>query len=130
MLAHPNRFQWVAQYTDGSELRQVESDGKTNPYEAINRDKLVGFEIWESRSKILYIKVSPQENLIWRRRIEMSGNEIKEVCHIICKINKDDPNNMSIVTIFESDSRVEGASEFKLNHPWLSPIELHPNEKI
>lgn len=130
MLTHPNRFQWVARYNDGTELKQVVGS-KEGTYETINRDKLSGFELWEGSSRVIYIKVNHNENLIWRRRVEMGGSgEIKEVIHLIFKQNKVDPTIKGLVAIFESDSRVEGLGGFIDGHPWAYPIDIHPEEKL
>jgi hypothetical protein len=124
-----NKFHWVAKYSDGNELQQVEASGKKNSYSDIDRDKLSGFEMWEAGRRLIYISFAKGQRLIWRRRVETSPGGTIEVCHIIGKQEQiNGKNYQGIVGLFESDGRIEIAGKFEEGHPWFSPVSIHANE--
>lgn len=132
MLQNSDRFHWVAIYSDGTQLLQVEPDGKKNTYSDIDREKLVAFEMWENvpRRMILSLRFKKGQRLIWRRRVEMEGGLVSEVCHILGKQETvNGKNYQGIIGLFESDGRIEVTGKFEEGHPWFFPIKVHEKEK-
>ena len=88
--------------------------------------------MWEGEYRKLFIKFTPSQKLIWRRRVELSsGGEVKEVCHIIGKQEKvNGKNKTALILLFESDGRIEVGTEFIDNHPWLYSPQKVKGEDI
>jgi len=107
-----DKYHWIVRYNDGGCLNQIESNGKRNAYQDINRDKLVAFEMWEGSTRVLFLKFNKGQQLIWRRRVETSPSGITEVCHIIGKQeNIGGENLQGIIGLFESDGEGEKWSQ-------------------
>jgi len=81
------KYNWKAQYEDGTSLFQVHSDGTTNAYEDIDRSKLSVFSLFkEDGTPVLdVIFDNDGEKLVWTRRVKMTLGEEPEVFHIIGK---------------------------------------------
>jgi hypothetical protein len=129
-LAHADRFRWRAVYANGEVLPQVNEDGSKNSYYDIDHSRLVFFEMWEGGHKVLSLRVGKNDRLIWRRRIERTPTEIKEVCHLIGKQQTVSGKNFQgLIALFESDGTVEVADKFDENNPWFFPIIKHEREE-
>lgn len=126
---HSNKYHWVARYSDGTSLSQVEPTGKLNAYKDINRENLIAFEMWDKDKRLFFLRFKKGQRLIWRRRVEMSPTGITEVCHIIGKQETiGEQNYQGIIGLFESDGRIEVAGRLEEGHPWFFPVTVHPEE--
>lgn len=124
-----DKYHWIVRYNDGGCLNQIESNGKRNAYQDIQRDKLTAFEMWEGSTRVLLLKFNKGQQLIWRRRVETSPSGITEVCHIIGKQeNINGENLQGIIGLFESDGRIEITGRFYEGHPWFFPVQIHESE--
>jgi hypothetical protein len=124
-----DKYHWIVRYNDGGSLNQIESNGKRNSYQDIDREKLSAFEMWEGSTRILLLKFNKNQQLIWRRRVETSPFGVTEVCHIIGKQeNINGENLQGIIGLFESDGRIEITGRFHDDHPWFFPIQIHESE--
>jgi hypothetical protein len=117
-------MKWCANYSDGTRLMQYEGD-KENPYIAIERDKLVSFDILDNSEKLV-LSVSmerPTQKLICRRRntISLTGVPLKEVWLVGWHENIGGKSIKSICYLYE-DGHIELAGE-------KSDIELIPQEE-
>lgn len=123
------KYYWIARYSDGTSLNQIDPDGTKHAYSDINRDKLSAFEMWKGDQRMVYIRFKKGQQLIWRRRVETSPEGVVEVCHIIGKQeNIKGKNYQGIVGLFESDGRIEITDKFEEGHPWFFPVQIHKDE--
>lgn len=124
-----DKYHWIVRYNDGSSLPQIDSNGKKNAYQDIDRNKLAAFEMWENDKRLVLIRFNKGQKLIWRRRVETSPSGVTEVCHIIGKQeNLNGQNIQGIIGLFESDGRIEITDRFYEGHPWFFPVTIHQSE--
>jgi hypothetical protein len=123
------KYYWIARYSDGTSLSQIDPSGIKHAYGDIDRDKLSAFEMWKGHTRVLFIRFKKGQRLIWRRRVETSPEGIIEVCHIIGKQeNVGGKNYQGIVGLFETDGRIEITDKFEEGHPWFFPVTVHKKE--
>jgi hypothetical protein len=121
-------MQWKAVYTDGTHLDQIEESGDKNEYKDIDRDKLQAFELWDEDKRVISLRFSKGQRLIWRRRTIMSPGGIVQQFHIIGKQQTvNGKNYQGIIAVFE-DGRVEVAGKFEEGHPFFQPVKIHKDE--
>ncbi len=121
-------MQWKAVYTDGTYLDQIEPSGNKNAYKDIQRDKLKYFELWDKDRRIISLRFSKGQRLIWRRRTILRTGQEKQVIHLIGKQETvNGKNYQGIIAVFE-DGRVEVAGKFEEDHPFFKPVVIHEDE--
>lgn len=79
---------WVAQYNDGTQLSQRQSDGTKNDYEDIDRSKLEVFHLTNEETSVSVLSIlfdGDGEKLVWTRRIKMTLGQEPQVFHILGK---------------------------------------------
>lgn len=123
-------MQWVARYTDGSELPQYNGDGSENKYADIDRTRLQTFGLFDDRARLV-IAVhfdEPGKRLIYRRRIEQrSGFDPVTVCLVGWQQTVAGHNVQSIQYVFP-DGTIHSAGAWNEQHPWFYAPELLPQE--
>lgn len=87
-------YQWVAQYDDGTQLRQKETNGKTHAYRDIDRGKLEVFALFPERNGVVAENDPPSfriffdgdgRSLVWTRRTFMQMGRNPLPVHIVGK---------------------------------------------
>jgi hypothetical protein len=77
-------FHWRVIYSDGF-LDQF-SDGLENKYKDIQRDKLIGFELWRDDNLLHSLSLKENQKLIYRRRVFVKTVDFVKVSESFCFI--------------------------------------------
>ncbi len=110
---------WKAIYKDGSSLEQY--DGSENKYTAIDRAKLVAFEMWNNQLITRIDLSDPLKRLIWRRRVDLGGlSQITRVIYLVGWQKTVDGKNTQQIHVIEEDG------SFKIIDRW-SEENYSPN---
>jgi len=134
MAEIPKKFRWQATLDDGSIIYQRHP--KTNEpsgYDDLPFDRVRQFELWDwdqsTLSRILLVKLAPNEKLVWRRRVELEQqtNIPVEACHVVGKLNGDGTKGM--IGVFESDGSIEMVQEYLPNSVWFYPPKMHNKDE-
>jgi hypothetical protein len=130
------RYQWIAVYKDGSELRQFNADGTENRYGDIKRNELEGFMLLTIGNHpkdypILCVHIDEGCRLIYRRRIEQWGNEENQK-HVVWIVGMQRRTSRGVVSecisaVFE-DGHIEQRSTWTENTHWFYAPKIHPHE--
>jgi hydroxymethylpyrimidine pyrophosphatase-like HAD family hydrolase len=121
-------FEWLAEYKDGSIIRQNNAFGKIISSDEIDRDKLKTFTLICDNKIIVKLHINNNERLVYRRRVEKTIGDSEIACHIIgWRKLVDNKICQSMMYVFE-DGNIEMASDFQENHKWFYPPILRDFE--
>lgn len=122
-----DKFKWIAHYNDGSQLKQIESDGSKNAYGDIDRSRLESFELVhrDSNEHVFAMPFEDNQKLIWRRRTDASSGM---VVHVVGKKETVDGKRYDGIAAVFQDGSVEVSDRWDDNHPWFANIVPHPEE--
>lgn len=127
-------IRWVAKYADGTTVNQVTPEGTELSYEALDRDRVVAFALWNhaARKPVLTLHLEPGQKLIYRRRVEMRSDQKEpvQVCYLVgWRRTINGECIQSIAYVFGDTGRIELAGKFDEKHPWFYSPTLRPFEE-
>jgi len=103
---------WVANYKDGSTLKQFEGDIE-NKYQDINRNALVRFDIISNNKPIYSVYIRDGQQLIYRRRTLIKIGSEKEKRAIIYLVGWQSrvmtlsgPKNITVINYIHEDGSI------------------------
>lgn len=123
-------YWWLAEYKDGSVVRQHNDDGSIVSADSIDRDKLKAFSLMNGADCVVKLHILEGEKLVYRRRVEQSVGGPERACHIIGTrkyLGHDGDIAQSTLFVFEGGG-IEMISDFQENHPWFYEPKLRDFE--
>lgn len=123
------QFSWIAVYGEDDFLYQFPDDGTENSYASIERDRLKEFHVIDKRTRRTIVAIAfdnPNQRLIYRKRISMSGisgDKQWEICLVGWQRSIGGENVQSLNWIFPDGSLIQ-TGRFQEDHPIFYSVEL------
>lgn len=121
---------WIAKYSDGTELKQVEGD-VINRFKDIDRSRLITFILERGDKPFIVIHLDSNKRLIYRRRVAkslISGSE--QVVYLVGWQEKVEGANKQFLNFLFEDGHIEIVDRFCDGHKWFYPIKFLPEEQL
>src|SRR5574342_774232 len=122
-------MQWVAHYSDETELPQYNADGTENKYADIDRARLQYFEFRDTGRIVLRTYLEPGQRLIYRRRVEKRPGEPDIVVYMAGWQQTIAGQNIQSISYIFPDGAVIQAGRFDEASRWFYSIVPVPCEK-
>lgn len=128
-----NELEWVAVYHDGTHLFQYAEDGTQTPYTDIDRSRLTEFHLRERETDNSVFAVafdSPEQRLIYRRRVAMDANsgQKKWVIHLVGWQRTVKGENIQSINWIFPDGSVINTGRFQEDHPMFYGVQFFDEE--
>lgn len=123
-------FWWIAEYKDGTVIRQQKEDGTIVSADSIDRDKIKTFSLMNGEACVVKLHLLKGEKLIYRRRVEKTVGGPERACHIIGHrkyVGHEGDIAQATMFVFE-DGGIEMISDFQEDHPWFYEPKLREFE--